>query len=178
MMKPILLFLYIVVFSLFLFACNKRYEDDPITMKLVSLKKRIVGEWTLEKVLVDGADSSHIIFDDSLRIFSKFHFKYYDKRDNDGVVIVSNYNNTYIFNDVRYFLGSEANSFVKPGQISLSLGTLIEGYVKSRGLKIYGPINNFSSNTYPWDIQKLTKKEMHLLQEHNSKQYKLFFTKN
>ena len=58
-----------------------------------------------------------------------------------------------------------------------SSGELWSYLEKNKIIIPYGPINNFISNKYYWRIHKLTKKEMHLSVDDNSKKYELFFKK-
>jgi hypothetical protein len=154
-----------------LFSCSKRYEDDPITMKFVALKKRIEGEWHIEKILIDEQDYTYIIDVDSLKIYSIYDF---DKpAPYTGGITIYNKDKTLKYGWFQYSI------FYKENENLIFKGTP-QTYLDSTGtVPSYGAINNIGSGVdLPWEIKKLTKKEFHLVTNYQSKQYELFFTKD
>lgn len=163
--------------SLFLFfGCSKRYDEDPITMKFVSLKKRISGEWKISKILINGADSTSIIDVDSLQIFSTYIFTSYSNNHRDGNLEVKTKNRNHTYNRLEFIFAQtdKSNSIVfYPADNADSWDYLLQKKI----IIPYGPINNFYTLTHNWDIHMLTKKEMHLSINESNKKYELFLKK-
>ncbi|NUM50985.1 MAG: hypothetical protein HUU48_07695 [Flavobacteriales bacterium] len=180
--KLIKLFLLLLVLgSLWPAACTKRYEEDPFTMHFVRMRKRITGEWHMKKILIDGADYTNLIYNDSTPLYSIYVFSSYRRTLHVGDMILKTHDSNYSTNykDVAFaFIGKKGNE------------GLDKIYFMQHPINNYsfGPINNFfplSSQmgnplygTYlQWDIKKLTKKEMQLLIDYNNQKYEIYFDK-
>lgn len=172
--------------SLWPTACTKRYEEDPFTVRFLSLKKRLTGEWKMQKILIDAKDFSYLIEMENDTFYAIYEFKEFSKKYYGGKVLLKTKNKSYIHNySIKYSLNRlETNN----NSISFS--------GRTPGIKI-GPINNFEparidttfdigSQTpnlsigfwYEWDIKKLTNKQMHIAIYANLKYYELFFEKS
>lgn len=167
-------FLGLILCSL---SCSKRYDEDPITMKLVGLQKRILGEWQIAKILIDQNDYTSIIDVDSLQIFSIYHFSNYSNHHGIGKLEVKTKNEKHSYNRLEFaFNQSDRNNSVV---FYLSENADSWDYLlKNKIIIPFGPINEFAGFAAgPWDIFKLTKKEFHVSQIVNSIKYELFFKK-
>ena len=141
-------------------------------MKLVSIKKRISGTWDIQQILIDGIDSTQLIYIDSLKIFSKYSFSNFNSpdRDHHNQLKVETYNSSFKYDRLNFYLG--------PGPY---MEFQLKGYpwdsiVIHKTIIPHGAINLFDGNI-TWTIQKLTKKEFHITNTYNSKKYEIFFHK-
>lgn len=168
------LFFWLILFLFCDLSCRKKYEEDPWTMRFVNLGKRIEGEWSIQKILIDGADSTSIIYVDSLQIFSTYIFSHYSRNYGKGSLEVRTHNDVYQF-DGLFFIFSNENDLNTIG-FGYSSGIGPGTNLLNNNIIPYGPIHNYGKGI-EWKIHKLTKKEMHLSTIYISKQYELFFKK-
>jgi hypothetical protein len=150
-----------ILFILFIFACSKRYDEDPFTMHFTGLKKRISGEWHMKKILIDGQDFTHLIYMDTVPFYSVYVFGAFRKENGLGEMIAKTYDENFSTNekDLSFLLGNNSISFAQNPAISVYS---------------YGAINR----SYRWNVLQLTKKEMHLQTMYDNQTYDLFFEKS
>ena len=167
-MKLINIFFLILILS----GCSTRYEDDPLSMKLVSIKKRLSGTWDIKQILINGVDSTQLIYIDSLKIFSKYSFSSFNGPDSDHrqVLKIETYNSYLKYDRLNFYIGHGHIEFHWRGYSWDSL-------VIHKTIIPHGAINLFDGNI-SWTIQKLTKKDFHITDNYNNKKYEIFFHKN
>jgi hypothetical protein len=176
-----LLFLFLVLASLLPTACTKRHEEDPWTMKFISLKSRLKGEWHMKKILIDEQDFSHLIEMENDTFFSVYTFTkisiraktpYIDK-GLEGYLELQTLNKKFLIDrfvlpPILFYLYINK----KESKLVIRTGKLVPNF---------GPINNFyhpnSTTALSWEILKLTPKEMHLQTTYNSQEYDIYFEK-
>ena len=103
-MKTTKFFFVFFILAALLTGCRKKYEEDPFTMRFVNLGKRIEGEWSINKILIDGADSTSIIYVDSLQIFSTYIFSNYSHTYSSGSLKAKTYNGLYFYEYLEFKL--------------------------------------------------------------------------
>jgi hypothetical protein len=166
-MKSYLITFFIITFL----SCNKRYEDDPYKMKFISLKKRIEGTWVINKIVIDGIDSSQLLSVDSLDIYNRYTFDTFSKQYTDGSLSVYRDKTNRSFKSLTY-------DFLSDGKrIELTINNVSLDSVRLKTFKPYGPINSFAPNKYYWEIKRLTKEEFIISINENYKIYELQFKK-
>ncbi|CAG0988311.1 MAG: hypothetical protein HND27_10135 [Bacteroidetes bacterium] len=164
-----LLFLFLVLASLWPTACTKRYEEDPFTMHFVRMRKRIIGEWHIKKILIDSEDYTHLLYMDTVPFYSTYICSEYTKYKywTQGRLEVRTIDNEYKINTMRFvFEGTKFNTIY----FELLKPTMLKKYT-------YGPLNEFGGILPHWAILKLTKKEMHLGYNEKNKLYEIYFEK-
>ena len=138
--------------------CNK-YEDGPF-ISLRSAKKRVIGEYELEKYFVDGADSSSVIQSLINDYGYTYHFGDYFDRNTSIATYCNNNDSCKRFFGSWYFIDS------------------------AKKMRIYGNPGasgwTFPFQTYEkkeWQILRLKRKEMWIAADIDGKNYELRFNK-
>jgi len=140
--------------AMFLTACNK-YEDGP-AFSLLSAKKRIQGNYEIEKVFVNGNDRTSDT--DSLNI-SYIEFSTYEDKTINAMlceIVASKYGRqgAWRLNDVKTEITIAANCAGGPVYCPPSIIPIM-----------------INTNGEVWKILRLTNKEMWLKFEHNGVEY-------
>lgn len=191
MNKNIIHFLFLITL---LFSCGERYEEDPITVVFRGESKRILGEWHINKILIDNIDSTSLIYVDSLKICSYYKFEKYDKTYDSRFLYIKKEKDKDYYNFHRYPTG--VNTFTNNISYWWKNGTEnspiifehggYEIWVTAGYFKPYGPIGNFGnlnsgnstfSGLITWLIKKLTTKEFIIQTTFKNRLYEIQFKK-
>lgn len=127
-------------------SCSKRYEDGPC-LSFIKAKNRIAGRWKVEKLLIDGAESTSVTSSDTLAICS---FSFFRNTDNAMFVsLIDSSNTVWAESLVRY----------DERMTRLTFGlTAIVGY-ETNTMAIFHPLPALSAEQ-TWKITRLKRKEM------------------
>ena len=129
----------------------KKYPEGPL-FSLRTKERRVIGSWTCQKYLIDGADSTSIKFPNS-QCTADFFGKV-------GAGSIDNYHFVYDCNSTahletgKWYLDGDKKSIVVSGTVQ---GTNLATFILA--------------DRTSWTILKLKHAEMHLQTDFNSKHY-------
>jgi len=111
-MRVFISFLLLSFLLQIVIACKKnRMEEDPFWIGGHNPRKRIGGEWRLEKILINNIDSSIYLDIDSLNIIRELKFEegFYPKGKESSAVFISfkRKNDLYFSDEVNPFEGQK-----------------------------------------------------------------------
>jgi len=143
--KYILLFLLLA----FCFTDCKKYPEGP-WISLRSKEKRLLGNWKVQKYLIDGVDSTSTKFPNLSSSVCVYSFAHYGQYVDDGCYSTGG----------KWGWGNKKESLI----VGLEFGSILTPF--------------FLSTSTEWTILRLSNKDMHLKTTFSSMQYEIFLKKN
>ncbi len=173
MRNPIIIFILLFFSFYMIYSCSKRHENDPFTVQFKSLKKRIIGEWHMKKIMIDDEDFSYLIEMENDTFFSIYTIFEFNGAEQKGKMEVKTKNEKFLIDRFVYpSIVIYYNSKRKNSEIL---------FTRFSPIPSYGPINDFyyANNIRPptWEILRLSRKEMLLRTLFNNQIYEISFEK-
>lgn len=152
-----IIFLLVVVICI---SCQKYEEDEFISLK--SAKKRILGDWKLKSLVIDGNDSTQAAKD----LICDNYIRFLDEKGSfGGTNVVLGYQekcSTQVFRDGFYVFANKKTELI----LGMENHSITSNYV--------GAFLTFDT---VWEIVKLTSKEMKLTAQRNNQLNEVEFKK-
>jgi hypothetical protein len=125
----------------------KKYEDGP-WISLHSRQKRIEGDWKLNQLLVDGADSTALIYCDDKDSCPYFMHIFLSVKETETYGVIG-----------RYRINGKVYLSLPLLNFSSNKRKLIIGGVNGGTTKFFGPIF-MQFDKVEWEIQRLSMNEL------------------